>query len=102
MRILVISDTHGKVGAIAKVIEKHSDINNIFFLGDLTRDIEAIKEEYKQKNYYIVSGNCDGFSFYKNTAFRTIHFTESFFTNISIKHSGSIVIISGVNGHSMR
>lgn len=81
MRILVISDTHGKVGAIAKVIEKHSDINNIFFLGDLTRDIEAIKEEYKQKNYYIVSGNCDGFSFYKNTDMCIINSVKILFTH---------------------
>lgn len=81
MRILVISDTHGKHRAIAEIIEKHNDIDHIFFLGDLVKDIEEIKEEYKQKNYYIVSGNCDGFSLYKNTDIGIINGVKILFTH---------------------
>ena len=81
MRILVISDTHGRYGKIADVLEKHSDIDHIFFLGDFVRDIEEIKEQYTNKNYYIVSGNCDGFSLYKNTNVCIINGVKILFTH---------------------
>lgn len=59
MRILVLSDSHNNVLALRKIVSRHSDINHIFFLGDVTGDIEKIKQEFSDKNYYIVSGNCD-------------------------------------------
>ena len=59
MKILVISDTHGNLDNIRKVIEKHKDIKNIFHLGDGKADIDIIKDECKDKTFFRVCGNCD-------------------------------------------
>ena len=59
MKILVISDTHGNLDNIRKVIENHEDIENIFHLGDGKADIDIIKDEYKDKTFFRVCGNCD-------------------------------------------
>lgn len=81
MRILVFSDTHGVSFNMKKFIDKHNDVNHIFFLGDLVKDIEQIKENYKFKNFYIVSGNCDSFSFHKNTDIAIINGVKILFTH---------------------
>ena len=43
-----------------KAICMHPDARVVFFLGDGLRDIEYIMNEYPDKDYYRVSGNCDG------------------------------------------
>jgi len=40
MRILVLSDSHGRAGNIYDVIEKHPEAEVIVFLGDGERDFE--------------------------------------------------------------
>lgn len=59
MKILVISDTHGNLDNIRLVLNKHKDIDNIFHLGDGKADIDLIKDEYKNKTFFRVCGNCD-------------------------------------------
>ena len=54
-----MSDTHGNLDNIRKVIENNKDIKNIFHLGDGKADIDLIKEEYKDKTFFRVCGNCD-------------------------------------------
>ena len=54
-----MSDTHGNLENIRKVMEKHKDIKNVFHLGDGRSDIDLIKEEYKDKTFFRVCGNCD-------------------------------------------
>ena len=66
MRILVISDSHGRSGEIEKAIEAHPDIKHVFFLGDCIRDIEDIVYIYSDRSFYIVEGNCDGYTMYKS------------------------------------
>ena len=79
MRILVLSDSHGDIKSLNSVIERHQDISEIFFLGDLTKDIIAVKEQFKNKNYYIVSGNCDFSSPFPSSQIKTIENTRIFF-----------------------
>lgn len=81
MRILVISDTHGKLSTLRNILENHRDIKDIFFLGDLVKDIEAVKDDFPNKTFHIVSGNCDGFSFYKNTDICIINGVKILFTH---------------------
>lgn len=81
MRILVISDSHGNRSGLKEVLLWHTDISHVFFLGDNTSDIDALKDSFKEKTFYIVSGNCDGFSFYKNTDIATIGEVKVFFTH---------------------
>ena len=59
MKILVVSDTHGDIEALRKVIQGHGGINTVIHLGDGKDDIETIRNEYSEKKIYNVCGNCD-------------------------------------------
>jgi len=59
MRILVVSDSHGAFMEFREVIEKHRDIDVIFFLGDGKREYEDICDLYPDKKILAVKGNCD-------------------------------------------
>ncbi len=67
MRILVLSDSHGRVGEIEKAIEAQKEAKNVFFLGDCVRDVEDLPFIYPDRTFYIVSGNCDYASMYKSS-----------------------------------
>lgn len=62
MKLLVLSDSHGDIHSLEKVIEMHNDANAILFLGDGERDFSKLDIEIKP-SLYIVSGNCDFCSF---------------------------------------
>lgn len=59
MRIIVISDTHGRSSLIEKIIEAQPEAKHVFFLGDVVRDIEDLPYIYPTHTFHIVSGNCD-------------------------------------------
>ena len=59
MRIIVISDSHGKSAVIDKILSSQPDAAHVFFLGDNTADIEDFEYLYPQKNFHTVCGNCD-------------------------------------------
>ena len=81
MRILVISDSHGRTGEIEKAIEKHPDILHVFFLGDCVRDVEDLPFIYSDRSFYIVEGNCDGYSMYKSLDTVTLADKKILFTH---------------------
>lgn len=64
MRILVLSDMHNRKSNFEKVLEKHNDINIVFFLGDGADDAEEISTFFTGKTFHILSGNCDFLSKY--------------------------------------
>ncbi len=66
MRLLVISDSHRRSGVVDRIIQREPNAKHIFFLGDITEDIEDAVYKYTDRNFYIVSGNCDYFSRYKS------------------------------------
>lgn len=78
MRILVLSDSHRNIVSLKGIIEKHNDIQHVFFLGDFVSDIESLKGEFREKLFYIVSGNCDYSSIYKSAEIVTIENTRIF------------------------
>ncbi len=59
MRVLVFSDSHGNYNNIEAALIRHSDIKNVLFLGDGIRDIEKAYENYPERKFICVSGNCD-------------------------------------------
>ena len=61
-KILVVSDTHRKIGPLIDLIDQIKDLNHIFHLGDLVRDAEDI-EAITDIPIDYVAGNCD---FYEN------------------------------------
>ena len=64
MRLLVISDTHGRAALIDRVLRREPEAKEVFFLGDVVRDIEEAALEHTDRNFHIVRGNCDYFSDY--------------------------------------
>ena len=64
MRLLVISDTHGRPLLIDRVLQREKEASEVFFLGDVVRDIESIAPEYTDRRFHTVRGNCDYFCSY--------------------------------------
>ena len=45
MKILCLSDTHGRIKNACKIIDLYKDkINTVFHMGDVVRDVEELKE----------------------------------------------------------
>ncbi len=93
MRILVISDSHKRSGVVDRIILSETDAKNIFFLGDVVEDIEDKIYEYTDRNFYIVSGNCDYFSTYKSVDTVTVENHKILFT-----HGHTLGVKSGSTG----
>ena len=81
MRILVISDSHKRGDLVEKIIQREPDAKEIFFLGDITPDIEEFVYLYTDKNFHIVAGNCDFMSSYRSTDIVTVGTTRIFYTH---------------------
>ncbi len=62
MRILVVSDTHGRWGALYNVIKAQPTAGTIIHLGDGSDDLERIRHEFPDRTMAGVAGNCDFFS----------------------------------------
>ena len=59
MKILILSDVHGNIKMMDEILEKHSNYDLFFFIGDFE---VFSKEKYKlqlKKFDKIVIGNCD-------------------------------------------
>ncbi|WP_066498060.1 metallophosphoesterase [Abyssisolibacter fermentans] len=61
MKIVVVSDTHGMVGNVIKLINKLDDIDLIIHLGDNLKDAIEIENKLGVECIF-VKGNCDMFS----------------------------------------
>ena len=58
MKVLVLSDSHGRSGALCRAIEKEQP-HVMLFLGDGLYDAEKMREEYPDLPIITVPGNCD-------------------------------------------
>lgn len=58
MRILVFSDSHGRVGPMQDMVECYVP-DAVFHLGDVVRDGDKLQELYPKLPFYRVAGNCD-------------------------------------------
>ncbi len=81
MRILVISDSHKRGDLVEKAIKREPDAGEIFFLGDITADIEDFTFLYTDRNFHIVSGNCDFASSYRSTDIANVGGVRIFYTH---------------------
>lgn len=59
MRLLVLSDSHGRKSNLLKIVELHPEADAVIFLGDGEGDIDYVKELCPDRKYYCVAGNCD-------------------------------------------
>lgn len=58
MKILVFSDSHGRLGLMLDAIEKERP-QRVFFLGDNYRDGQALADACPDLAIDMVQGNCD-------------------------------------------
>lgn len=89
MRITVISDSHGSKKTVENILAAREDSRHVFFLGDVTDDIEDMKTVFPDKNFYIASGNCDFFSLYPSSGIETVGGKKIFYTHghtLGVKH----------------
>lgn len=89
MRIAVISDSHRRSGNIRKILDEQQNARHVFFLGDVTGDINDLIKFYPDKIFHIVSGNCDIFSSYPSADIAEIGEHRIFFTHghtLSVKY----------------
>ncbi len=91
MRILVISDSHGRTSRIEQALEEHKGAKHVFFLGDCVRDIEDFPYMYPDRTFYIVSGNCDYSSVFKSADTAVLSGKKIFFT-----HGHHLSVKSGI------
>lgn len=61
MKILILSDSHGRVGNLLEAVERELP-DRVFHLGDLIRDVEELESVYPDLPVSAVAGNCDGWS----------------------------------------
>ncbi|MBQ4313030.1 MAG: metallophosphoesterase [Clostridia bacterium] len=59
MRIMVVSDTHGKWSALYRAIMSQPQAEVIIHLGDGEDDLEKLRFEFPGKMMVNVAGNCD-------------------------------------------
>lgn len=81
MRIIVISDSHRNTGVIRDILDSQPDASEVFFLGDVTADIEDMDIEFPDKSFHIVSGNCDFFSNFPTCGIETVAGHRIFYTH---------------------
>ncbi len=72
MKVLVLSDSHGRVSNMAAAIERESDCSLVFFLGDGLADAEKCMDRFPEKSFIAVKGNCDSGYAYDDTAYKYI------------------------------
>ena len=58
-KITVISDTHGNISALEKLLPIMKESDYVFHLGDFNKDIKLYEKELGGRVYSVL-GNCDG------------------------------------------
>ncbi len=91
MRIIVMSDSHGKQDAIEKIIAKNPDAAMFIHLGDGQREIEEIKNKYPQLDIRNVAGNCDF-----NAPYPIVMVVDTEFARILCTHGHRYNVLGGL------
>ena len=67
MKLIVVSDTHGRYDRLAKVMQMHADADALIFLGDGLNDLGRAGAEEYRFTVFSVSGNCDGSNYFSSS-----------------------------------
>lgn len=101
MRIVVISDSHGRGGVVEKILNAQSNAEHVFFLGDCTSDIEDFQYLFPKMRFHIVSGNCDYYSTYPSSAIAEVGGKRIFYTHghtLSVKYGTERLLENAKSG----
>ena len=66
MKLLIVSDSHGRYDRLSRLLDMHSDADALIFLGDGLRDLDRADAYVRGMSVISVRGNCDGISFLGN------------------------------------
>lgn len=80
MKIIVVSDSHGRVGSLLEAVEREMP-DRMFHLGDLIRDAQELQSVYPDIPMDAVEGNCDGWSVQKHDLEVTVGGLRFFLTH---------------------
>jgi putative phosphoesterase len=59
LKVLVVSDTHGDIVGLKKIIMTQQKAEVVIHLGDAQEDLEPVVRSFPEKSFYLVKGNCD-------------------------------------------
>lgn len=59
MRLLVLSDSHGRSNLLIDAVELHPEADAVIFLGDGENDVKLLRSLHPEIKLYSVCGNCD-------------------------------------------
>ncbi len=59
MKLLILSDIHGRNDLLVQVMEREADADNILFLGDGLEEMNRWQQQHPGHRVYAVRGNCD-------------------------------------------
>lgn len=59
MRVLVLSDLHGRKSRFEQALDEQPSAEAVLFLGDGLAAAQELSTFYSGKKFYFVSGNCD-------------------------------------------
>ncbi len=76
-----MSDCHGAQRTLEEVLNRHSDIKKVFFLGDGVAQVEQVRIFFPDRDFCVVSGNCDWNSLYRNIDTALVEGVKIIFTH---------------------
>lgn len=81
MRVLVLSDLHGRPSRFEQALEEQPQAAAVLFLGDGVEQAKELAAFYPQKSFYFVCGNCDLASTEPSTKIVTLNGISIFMTH---------------------
>lgn len=89
MRLIVVSDTHGRTEQFERVFQKQSRADLFLHLGDGEADVEIMRGRHPESAFVTVRGNCDIWSAEPPEKLMELAGRRVFFTHghtYSVKH----------------
>ena len=71
MKLIVVSDSHGRSERLASIMELHKDADALIFLGDGLNDLGRAGADSYRFTVYAVSGNWDSLSYFTGERYPT-------------------------------
>lgn len=92
MKILVVSDSHGRWGALYNVIQAEPDARVVIHLGDGNEDLERLRPQFPGHVMVGIAGNCD---FFAASGLRACDMISAEDKNIFFTHGHNYRVKSG-------
>ncbi len=81
MRLLIFSDAHGSAHGVREALLAQPLAKHVFYLGDGVRAIAPLAEEFADRTFYMVRGNCDAFAEYPDADLAKVGGITVFYTH---------------------